>query len=292
MTESIEKSLYEIYDSDVLSEFHDDIVNKKLILYGQYENKSEHFVTYTKIRKYNDKRTSLNTFCEDIETISKDINEHKFDKDNKILELTDPRKQYFKVFFDLEGDFNEDILLEFIKDFKEFVLKEYHMKCNEFYTRNIKSVHNSASYHVYFNIYTLLQLMPFVINNFQIYTNRKYFKIIDRCVYRYGRLFRCPYVLRPIQRNLIIGDGRDAEDKNDYHDIIKGTCEDCLISNITNCYKIIPSLIILVSPTFSYYNHSVSIEIENEEDKDKVEKQIQSLKEIRDILNKFTLLIN
>lgn len=284
-------NLKETYDSSVLEAFKDDIISKKLILLGNDENIVEHNICYTKIKKYTDKRNKLNTSIDSIEDTVKAIEQYSNDKNNKILEITDSRKQYFRLFFDLEGTFDENLLLEFIEDFKKFVLEEYHMKCTEYYTKNHKSVHGEASYHVFFNIYTMLDLMAFVINSFHIYTNRKYQKIIDRCVYRHGRLFRSPYALRPTQKSIVAGDGRDEENENDFHMIIKGTIEDCLISNIKNCYKIIPSYITLVSPTFSYYNHSIDVEIEDEEDKKKYDVQIKSLKEIKEQLEEFAKLI-
>lgn len=166
------------------------------------------------------------------------------------------------------------------------------MKCEEFYTKNRKSVHGSKSYHVYFNIYTLLELMPFVVNSFDIFTNRKYLKMIDKCNYRYGRLFRCPYALRPCQKSLVPGDGRDIVDENDYHELIKGRIEDCLISNIQNCFKIIPSYITMISPSARRSSYkSVNIEIEDKDDKEIVEEQKKSLEEIKTILKGFANLI-
>lgn len=280
--------LRKIYDDDAIKQINE----KKLIVKGDNESEEELMINYTNISRYNIRRNFKNTYNEKLENVVDDIIKYSKNKLNKLLEIVSTRRQYFRVYFDLEGTFNEQFLFDFINDFKKFVLEEYHMKCNEAYTKNNKSVHGESSYHVYFNIYTLLELMPFVVNSFDIYTNRKYLKIIDKCNYRYGRLFRCPYALRPNQKSLIPGDGRDNIDDNDFHDIKKGVIEDCLISNIKGCYKIIPSYITLVSPTFSKNNYkSIDIEYQDENDKKTVEEQVKTLDEIKTTLNKYANLI-
>ena len=233
---------------------------KDMITEGEKENDIEKILHFTILNKYYDSPSKKLQYSKNIEESLKFINDLAFNETKKVLEVTYISKTYFRMFFDLEGNFDSSLLDSFILDFKKFVLEEYHMNCEDSITKNNYSIHGKSSFHVYFNIYTRLDFMPFIVNLFDIKTKYEYHKIIDRCVYRYGRLFRCPFTIRPQSKSKVPGDLLDSLNKNDFHDIIKGNLQDCLIGNICGCHKIIPSFISCITP----FKNDVKLSIKND----------------------------
>ena len=228
-----------------------DIIKSKNIIYeGEKEDKTEHTIHLKICNRYDDPpKVKKDESFNKLDDVVKFILERKFSETEKILEKTDTSKHFFRMFFDIEGKIEVNLLGELIEDFKKYIENEYHMKCEESWTQNNKSVHGDNSYHLFFNIYTSLGNMPFIVNGFHIFSKYKYQPYIDMCVYTYGRIFRVPYSLRPQQKSLSPGDGRDILNQEDFHDIKKGTLETCLISNILGCYKIIDSFILPIKTT-------------------------------------------
>ena len=280
------EDIVETYTSEALEKIKEINASKGITLNGEKEALQEQEIFIKLINRYDDPNYKKKTCVEHLESIKRFIEAHKFSETEKMLELTSSTKSFYRVFFDIEGNTNEEQLQELIKDFKEYVLKEYHMKCEEAWTQNVKSVHGEYSYHLFFNIYTNMYLMPFVITGFDIFTKFKYHNSIDKCVYNFGRLFRMPFSYRPQQKPLKEGDGRDILSKDDYHDIKKGSLEDCLISNIKGCHKIIPEYITPVAPLPNDRNTSEGQEIlkMNDNDKEKAEEQILTLSSIKERL--------
>ena len=280
------EDIIETYAPEALEKIKEIKALKGIILKGEKESLQEQEIFIKLMNRYDDPTYKKKTCVEHLESIKRFVEAHKFSETEKMLELTSSTKAFYRVFFDIEGNINEEQLQELIKDFKEYVLTEYHMKCEEAWTQNVKSVHGEYSYHVFFNIYTNMYLMPFVITGFDISTKFKYHNSIDKCVYNFGRLFRLPFSYRPQQKPLKEGDGRDILRKDDYHDIKKGSIEDCLISNIKGCYKIIPEYITPVAPLANDRNISETQEVlkMKDEDKEKAEEQILTLSTIKERL--------
>ena len=297
---SLRSSLSEIYDQETVQK----IISGKLTVLGEKEARLEQQLHFTVLNRYDDSQKNRKKHMVELFRALPLLEFVKLNKEKKILETTHISKTYFRIFFDIEGDFDQSLFEELIVDFKKFVSEEYHMKCEESWTKNNMSVHGKSSFHLFFNIYTRLNFMPFVINCFDLKTNYKYHKIIDRCVYRYGRLFRCPFSLRPQQKCLIPGDGRDVLNEQDFHVPQKGELSDCLIGNIIGCHKILPEYISCIGSFRNDTNISDPAEKKNEKknenekqtktEKTEDEKNLQdTLKELNDIkteLNKLSKL--
>lgn len=252
----------------------------------------ESIITLRSIVNYDDPKYMRKLLQLELTDAVKYITDNAFSKNNKILEVTDIAKKYYRVFFDIEGDIDSNLLGSLISDFKQFVKENYNIECTESWTENNKSVHGSYSYHVFFNIYCELELMLFVVNGFDLETKFKYHPYIDKCVYSYGRLFRVPLAYRPQQMNTKDpNDPRRVFDKNDFHKIISGSIEDCLISNIQGCTKI-PSELITYLNFGSFDRHiSTGTDVQyNPEDIEEVKKQFSSLEDVKRQLNELSKL--
>ena len=285
---NLNTNLNTIYDSIAKEQIKDMIVE------GEKENDIERKLHFTVLNKYYDSQYKRKQYSKNIEESIEFVNELAFNETNKVLERTYISKTYFRMFFDLEGNFDEGLLDKFILDFKKFVLEEYHMTCEESITKNNYSIHGKSSFHVYFNIYTRLDFMPFIVNLFDIKTKYEYEKMIDKCVYRYGRLFRCPFTIRPQSKSKVPGDLMDTLNKSDFHEIIKGKLEDCLIGNICGCQKIIPSFISCITS----FRNDVKLSGGNDEkevekaskDEDIPEENKEIMKTLEEIKNEFNKL--
>lgn len=246
---------------------------------------SEKVITLRSLVNYDDPKYKRKLLQLELEDAVKYITDNAFSETNKVLEVTDIAKKYYRVFFDIEGDITTDLLACLISDFKQFVKRNYNINCNEAWTENNKSVHGSYSYHVYFNVFCELELMLFVVNGFDLETRFVYHPYIDKCVYSYGRLFRVPLAYRPQQMHTKDpNDPRRVLDKNDFHKIIKGSIEDCLISNIKDCIRIPAELITYLN--FGNLDRHISnaegTDVQyNPDDIEEVKQQFSSLEDVK-----------
>lgn len=237
--------------------------------------------------KPNEKRTfKFNRITDAVEFIQKNYKNPKL----RLLEKIGIKQRDYRMFFDLEGDFPEERIPEFFEDFKRFVKDQYNIdNCNGYYTKNMSSVHGSNSYHVYFDLSTKITLMEFVVNSFDLFTERKYNTVMDRVVYNYGRIFRVPGAIRPTQRKGLKGDNdpRRITNMNDFHEVIIGRIADCLIQNDRTCLKIPSNLIVpIASPNKVIVKSGGDVQV-IPEDPEKDKEQVENLQKIKDELQKY-----
>ena len=218
-------------------------IKSNAVTRGDDEEPIFKYITITMINSYNDINKTMIEFDDEDSAVYYIEKYLRLNVNKKALEFTATSKKYFRFFFDIEGAIENDLLMKFINDFIEFIRKIFNMDCTYAYTMNNESSHGSYSYHVFFNIYCTLIQMHYVIALFNAFTKYEYEPFIDVSVYYYGRLFRLPYAIRPLQTSKNATRTITENRMNDYHIIVHGTLKECMISNICGCNKLQESLV-------------------------------------------------
>lgn len=104
--EEFKKYLRNIYEEDTIKL----IMEKNITIRGDRESNEEQLIHYTNIERYNIRRNYKNSYTANLSDTIKAIQTYSRDKINKLLEMTHISKSYFRMFFDLEGEFEESLI--------------------------------------------------------------------------------------------------------------------------------------------------------------------------------------
>ena len=102
------EDILETYTPEALEKIKEINSSKGITLNGEKESLQEQEIFIKVVNRYDDPNYKKKTCVEHLESIKRFVETHKFSETEKMLELTSSTKSYYRVFFDIEGNTNEE----------------------------------------------------------------------------------------------------------------------------------------------------------------------------------------